>query len=86
MNPFEMVVLIVAIVMIASIAKARYRAKHGIIEDEDGNQRLGADPEAARLRDEVKTLKDRVAVLERLATDNNRALTLDREIEKLRQG
>ena len=44
MNPFEMVVLIVAIVMVASIAKARYRAQHGIVEDEDGNQRIAADP------------------------------------------
>ena len=86
MNPFEMVVLIVGIVMIASIFKARYKAQHGIIEDEDGNQRRAVDPDAARLREEVRTLKERVAVLERLATDNNGALALDREIEKLRQG
>jgi len=84
MNPFEMVVLIVALVMIASVIKARYKAKHGILEDEYGGERVAVDPDAARLRDEVKSLKDRIAVLERLATDNNRALDLDREIEKLR--
>ena len=41
--------------------------------------------EAARLRDEVRTLKERIAVLERLATDDNsNSVRLDREIERLR--
>ena len=79
-----MVIAIVTIVMIASIFKARYKAMHGIVSDEDGNERLAADPDAARLRDEVKGLKERIAVLERLATDDNGARALDREIEKLR--
>jgi hypothetical protein len=84
MNPFEMVVLIIAIVMISSIIKTRIRARHGIIADEDGNERVAADPDAARLRDEVKGLKERIAVLERLATDEHGPRLLDREIEKLR--
>ncbi len=84
MNPFEMVVLIIAIVMISSIIKTRIRANHGIIADEDGNERVAADPDAARLRDEVKGLKERIAVLERLATDEHGPRQLDREIEKLR--
>ena len=84
MNPFEMVVIIVALVMVASIVKTRYRAMHGIVADEDGNERIAADPDATRLRDEVKRLKERIAVLERLATDDNGARALDREIEKLR--
>ena len=84
MNPFEMVVIIVALVMVASIVKTRYRAMHGIVADEDGNERIAADPDATRLRDEVKSLKERIAVLERLATDDNGARALDREIEKLR--
>lgn len=84
MGPFEMVVAIVAIVMIASIIKTKHKAKQGILEDEYGAQRLASDGDAARLRDELKTLKERVAVLERLATDTNGALALDREIEKLR--
>jgi hypothetical protein len=79
-----MVIAIVTIVMIASIIKTRVRARHGITADKNGNERLIADPDAARLREEVKTLKERVAVLERLATDTNGALSLDREIEKLR--
>ncbi len=84
MNPFEMVVMIIAIVMISSIIKTRIRARHGISEDRHGNEVVIADPDAARLRDEVKGLKERIAVLERLATDENGARALDREIEKLR--
>lgn len=84
MNPFEMVVMIIAIVMISSIIKTKIRAKHGISEDRHGNEVVIADPDAARLREEVKGLKERIAVLERLATDDNSAKALDREIEKLR--
>jgi hypothetical protein len=84
MNPFEMVVMIIAIVMISSIIKTRIRARHGISEDRHGNEVVIADPDAARLRDEVKGLKERIAVLERLVTDDNGARALDREIEKLR--
>lgn len=86
MNPFEMVVLIVAISGIASVLRARYgvtRAKHGR-EAMEPLAGPSGDPEAERLRDEVKSLKERIAVLERLVTDNSRALDLDREIEKLR--
>ncbi len=43
-----------------------------------------ADHEADRLRDEVRTLKERIAVLERIATEDAPAKALDREIERLR--
>ena len=80
MNPFEMVVAIIAIVMIAQVVKARM----GVVNRHKGEDFIhrGHDPEAARLRAEVKALKDRVAVLERLATDDNTAL--EREFDKLR--
>jgi hypothetical protein len=80
MNPFEMVVAIVAITAIASVV----RAKYGVIRRHKGEDFVTAspDPEAERLRAEVKALKDRVAVLERLATDGSSAL--EREFEKLR--
>ena len=75
MNPFEMVVLIVAIVCVASILRAKYRDQHRAA-------RHGADPEADRMRDEIRTLKERIAVLERIATDKSSAL--EREIDSLR--
>ncbi|HEX8076617.1 MAG TPA: hypothetical protein VF511_02295, partial [Chthoniobacterales bacterium] len=41
------------------------------------------NPEALHLKDEVKRLRDRVAVLERIATDKNHLL--EQEFEKLRK-
>jgi hypothetical protein len=82
MNPFEMVVLIVAISAVASIFRAKYRVPGGS-RRRDRDAPLH-DPENDRLREELRALKDRVAVLERIATDNDRGLQLDREIEALR--
>lgn len=75
MNQFEMIVLIVAIVMFAGVMRSRYRAH-------DGNGQQVDDAETQQLRDEVRTLKERVAVLERIATD--RSTALEQEIENLR--
>lgn len=85
MNPFEMVVAIIAVVMVASVLRARYKARHGIVEDEHGNERIAARDFATRaMTAEVQALKERIAVLERLATDEHGSRALDREIEKLR--
>ena len=85
MNPFEMVVAIIVIVTIGSVLKARY----GIHKDKHGNETFRgndtASADAAKLRDEVRALKDRVQVLERVITDSEASsLRLDREIEALR--
>lgn len=84
MGPFEMVLGIVAIVTIGSIIRAR----HGIRRDRRGNEyfvgNTGSEAETKALQAEIRTLKDRIQVLERIATDNNRAVTLDQEIESLR--
>lgn len=79
MNPFEMVVLIVAIAAVANI----FRAKYGLHRPRHRHDNPTQDPDTDRLREEVKRLKDRVAVLERLATDSSTAL--EREFEKLRE-
>lgn len=80
MGPFEMVVAIVAITAVASII----RAKYGVVRHSKGEALIqrSPDPDTERLRAEVKALKDRVAVLERLARDGSSAL--EREFEKLR--
>ncbi|MFW2830287.1 hypothetical protein [Sphingomonas sp. ID0503] len=80
MNPFEMVVLIVAIVAIANV----FRAKYGVIRRGKGEEfrNPSTDAENRQLREELRTLKERVATLERIATDDSTAL--DREIERLR--
>ncbi|MEG8024994.1 hypothetical protein QP162_12210 [Sphingomonas aurantiaca] len=71
--------MIVLIVMVTSLFKARHRsARRG------AGVSLVNDPEAARLRDEVKQMKERIQVLERVITDNHKSVDLDREIERLR--
>jgi hypothetical protein len=85
MNPFEMVVLICAIVGISSVLKARY----GVVRHKGEDVYVGRaedDADAQRLQGEVRTLKDRIAVLERIVTDGdrNRSLALEQEIEALR--
>ena len=85
MNPFEMVVAIVFLVTIGSVL----RAKYGMRKDKPGNEFFDRNDAATaadnkRLTDEVRTLKDRVAVLERVVTDNEGSLRLDHEIERLR--
>lgn len=47
-------------------------------------QRLLDDPDALQMREEIRTLKDRIHVLERIATDNNSAHDINRQIEQLR--
>lgn len=78
MGPFEMVVAIVAIVTIAGV----WRAKHGIRRDKHGNEMFVDHRENQQLREEVKQLKDRLAVLEQITVDKENSLS--REIERLR--
>lgn len=79
------IVAVVAIVIwgIVQIAKARA----GIVTDEDGNETLPnpdrgqTDAAIEEARREIERLRERVQVLERIATDNN---TLDaRERERI---
>ena len=87
-DPFTMVVVIVLIVTIGKVLSNRYKASNGIIEDEDilGNktQRLLGNNDTKAMQDEIRTLKDRIQVLERIATDNSSANDLNRQIEELR--
>ena len=87
MNPFEMVVWIIAIIAVIAVLRARYgtawtpgqrmRRRDGWHHEEQAE-----DPEKEMLRAEVQELKERVAVLERIATDSGTSLA--HEIEKLR--
>jgi cell division protein FtsB len=67
MNPFEMVVLIVAIVMIARVVISRNRSRAA-------SEDPAAAADNARLRNEVQQLKDRVVTLERIAIDKRSRL------------
>lgn len=83
-NPFSMVVAIVAIVSIASVIRARYGIhRHGRGRANAPHASSADIEDMTRLRDEMRSLKERVAVLERLATDDRAAF--EREFEQLRR-
>lgn len=79
MNPFWIVVMIVLIVLIVTIGKVLSRRYAAF-----GEQQPVQSADAMRAAEEVRLLKERVAVLERVVTDNHGSLGLDREIERLR--
>lgn len=77
MNPPEFVITILVIVFAFSLLKRRMgyrnRWEQPTIED---------SAETQRLRDEVKQLKDRIQVLERITVDKENSVA--RQIEELR--
>ena len=84
MNPFEMTVLIILIVTIGRVVSGRMggrtdKTRRGGLAVPDDN---AAAAEAARLRNEITRLNQRIQVLERLATDPGKRLS--DEIEALK--
>lgn len=86
-------VVVIAIIVWGIVQYAKARA--GIITDEDGNETLaprddgGARAELEQSRRELADLRERIKVLERIATDGNTADARERsriaaEIEALR--
>ena len=74
-----MVILIVLIVMIASVLRSRSGVgRSGKRQGQAGQD----DAETQRLRDEVKALKERLQVIERITVEKENSL--EREIERLR--
>jgi hypothetical protein len=81
MNPFEMVIGIVLIVTIGSIVRSALfgRRRREAADEAEAPQRRA---ETQALIEEVRTLRDRVAVLERIVTD--KGSLLEQEFERLR--
>jgi hypothetical protein len=75
-----MVVAIVAIVMVASIIRARYG--YGRYGRRNGGIPAEEHAENLRLRDEVKELKERLKVIERITVEKENSLA--RQIDELR--
>lgn len=90
MNPFEMVIAIVLIVTIGRVVSARMGVSPRLSRRDRRIQTL-ADPhddtvsaiEADRMKAEITRLNERLAVLERIATDP--AKRLSDEIESLKR-
>ena len=75
-----MVVLIVLVACFAGVLKAKYRAGRRVEDQVAPQDRI----DTQLLADELRRLRERVAVLERIATDGDAPSRLDREIEALR--
>ena len=71
------VLLIVTITMVGGILKSRYGHRHDL-----GVPRPRDDAETMRLREEVRALKERLNVLERITVEKESSL--NREIDSLR--
>jgi hypothetical protein len=88
MGPFEMVVAIIAIITIGKVISSKHKARHGILEQGDlsgeKQSNLLGKADSQSMQDEIRALKDRIQVLERIATDNNSSNDLNRQIEELR--
>jgi hypothetical protein len=78
MNPFSMTVLIVLIVAVAKVMSRRYQSLGG------HHHQTVQSADTIRAQDEIRQLKERVAVLERVVTDSHGSIGLGREIERLR--
>ena len=79
--PWSVVVMVVMIVLITSLTRVS-KAKYDAMGRVKGSDVRSAD--AMMAEGEVRQLKERIAVLERLVTDNHGSVSLDRQIEQLR--
>jgi len=77
MSFWHAAIVFIIVMGVVRVLRARYEAQ-------SSSPMVTQDPDSRRLREEVRALKDRIAVLERLATDGNNSARLDLEIEKLR--
>jgi hypothetical protein len=77
MNPFEFVIAIIFLTGIFSLLRHRMNIRHRWEQPE-----VVDSQETLRLRDEVKELKERLKVLERITVDKENSLA--KEIESLR--
>jgi hypothetical protein len=85
MSFWTAIVIIVAIIGLTEVLKAKHRARHGITMDNAGNEKPVAPPNNPALEREVQELRERVKVLERIATEDRETKLLSAEIESLRE-
>lgn len=81
MMPWSVAFMVIAIVMITAIARVS-KEKYRAVGRAGDSQALPADAIASR--EEIRQLKERIAVLERVITDNHGSSDLSRQIEELR--
>jgi hypothetical protein len=85
MNVFEFVLVIVIAGMIFTAWRTRHLARHGLYEDKKGDARPLETGREEALQREVEDLRERIKVLERIATEDRETKLLSAEIESLRE-
>lgn len=85
MSFWTAVVVLALIWGVVSVLRGRQHERLGYVTDEDGKPLSALDRErAADLQREVAELRDRVRVLERIATDDTHGRRLSDQIDRLR--
>ena len=80
MSMWSAIVLIVAILAITQMVRARHSGK----SSHDSDALRAKDRELEERREEIAELRERVQVLERIATDGREAKRISDEIESLK--
>jgi hypothetical protein len=83
MTLWTAIVVIVAILGFVEVVKSRHRTRHGITTDAGGNEKVIERNDPA-LQREVEELRERIKVLERIATEDRETKRLSAEIDALR--
>lgn len=84
MSFWTAIVIIAGMMIIGAVIKSRYNAQLGYATDESGTP-IGNPQRQAALEREVEELRERVQVLERIATEDRDTKRLSAEIESLRE-
>lgn len=83
MNFWTAAIVVMLIWGMVSVMKSRHQASRGHAAEEGGSA-MGEPQRQAELKREIAELRERVQVLERIATDNPEARRLSAEIDRLR--
>ena len=84
MSFWTAIVVIVLIVSITQVMKSKHNARAGYATDDAGNP-VGNPQRELELKREVEELRERIKVLERIATEDRETNRLSAEIESLRE-
>jgi len=82
-NFWTAVVVVIAIWGLVSVIRSRHNPARGYAIEEDGKPVAGLQRER-ELKAEIEHLRERLEVLERIATDDRESKRLSAEIESLR--
>ena len=82
MSKYEMIAFIVLVVTVGSVLRAAFGFRYRRRRDRGLDAPVRDDAETLRLREEVKQLKERLQVLERITVEKESSL--EREFARLR--